>query len=204
MATSFVGVLYAYNEQIVGILGEVKNEMANLNETVAALRAAVADLATRVADQPAAVNEALATARAELEADRAKYAELVAAEDAEDIEQNSKLDAALDEADTAAAEIQAAVDQLNEVAATPKADDEAPAEEAPVLDVPAPAVDTPTDTTPPVEGEAPAVADESDPTQAPAAPADVTELADALPDNGLTADDAPVEEAAEADPLRQV
>ena len=148
---TFIGILLSQNEEILDEIREVKRRVANLNENVNELRDAVAGVAERVANLSAPLNDALENVKAELDAERAKYADLVTAEDAEDVQQNSALDAALVDANDAAAGIQDAVDKLNDLAVAPEeADDDepaepaAPADDAPVVPVdPAPADDAP-------------------------------------------------------------
>jgi septal ring factor EnvC (AmiA/AmiB activator) len=160
----FINVLFAYNLQTLDILKGVRRDMANLNDNVAELREAVAALAERVANQAAPLTEALDNVRAELEAERAKYAELVTAEDAEDVQQNAALDTALDDADAAAAQVAATVDELNAIAVAP-AEAEAPAApvaDAPVADVP-PVEDVPVAQAPVAEAPVEEPTEDDDP-----------------------------------------
>lgn len=140
MANDWIGILLSNSTMTVDALKGVKRDMADLNASVAELRAAVAGVAERVATLNGPLNDALANVRAELAAERAKYTDLVSAEDAEDVEQNAALDKALDDADKAAADIDNAVAELDNVAVAPEEADDAPVvaePEAPVVEAPA-------------------------------------------------------------------
>lgn len=116
---------FVTNRQLLTSFEEVKTIMANLNESVGNLQAAVDSVSQRVADLVSPLRDALAGAQEDLVAERAAYADLVAAEEAEDVTQNQALadaqaavDAHLAEAEAAVAEIDAQVAELNQVAAT--------------------------------------------------------------------------------------
>lgn len=107
-------------------LREVKNQMADLNQSVADLQAAVTGVAERVAALTGPLQDEIANLQSTLQAERDAAAALAAAEDAEDVGQNQALadaqaatDAALANAQQAADGIDAEVQKLNQVASTP-------------------------------------------------------------------------------------
>ncbi len=107
-------------------LREVKNQMADLNQSVADLQAAVTAVAERVGNLTGPLQEQIANLQATLQAERDAAAALAAAEDAEDVEQNQALadaraatDEALANAQQAAGNIDAEVQKLNQVASAP-------------------------------------------------------------------------------------
>ncbi len=102
--------------------------MADLQQSVAALQSAVTDVANRVNALTGPLQDALAEAQAALQTERDAAAALAQAEDAEDVAQNQELadaraatDAAMANASSAADEINAQVDALNQVAQQPPA-----------------------------------------------------------------------------------
>jgi len=107
-------------------LQEVKNLMADLNQSVADLQAAVTAVADRVGQLTGPLQEEIANLQNTLQAERDAAAALATAEDAEDVGQNQALadaqaatDAALANAQQAADGINAEVQKLNQVASTP-------------------------------------------------------------------------------------
>jgi len=111
------------NPQILAQLEVLTNKMADLNQSVQDLRAAVTDVADRVNSLVTPLRDALAEAQNTLVAERQAATDLAAAEDAEDVEQNQALtdaqaatDAALADAAARADEIETEVARLNEVA----------------------------------------------------------------------------------------
>lgn len=107
-------------------LQEVKEIMADLNQSVADLQAAVTAVAERVGQLTGPLQQEIANLQSTLQAERDAAASLAAAEDAEDVEQNQALadaraatDTALANAQQAANSIGAEVQKLNQVAATP-------------------------------------------------------------------------------------
>lgn len=107
-------------------LREVKLNMADLNQSVADLQAAVNAVAERVGELTGPLQEEIANLQATIQAERDAAVALAAAEDAEDIGQNQALadaqaatDAALANAQQAADGIQAEVSKLNQVASAP-------------------------------------------------------------------------------------
>lgn len=100
--------------------------MADLNQSVADLQAAVTAVAERVGQLTGPLQQEIANLQSTLQAERDAAASLAAAEDAEDVEQNQALadaraatDTALANAQQAADSIGAEVQKLNQVAATP-------------------------------------------------------------------------------------
>ena len=111
-------------EQLRDEFREVKNQMADLNQSVADLQVAVQGVADRVAQLTGPLQDQIAELQTTLQAERDAAAALAAAEDQEDVEQNQALadaqaatDAALANAQASADSIEGAVDQLNQVAA---------------------------------------------------------------------------------------
>lgn len=107
-------------------LQEVKNQMADLNQSVADLQAAVSAVAERVGQLLGPLQQQIANLQAALQTERDAAAALAVAEDAEDVQQNQALadaqaatDAALANAQQAADSIETEVSKLNQVAATP-------------------------------------------------------------------------------------
>jgi uncharacterized protein YhaN len=107
-------------------LQEVKNQMADLNQSVADLQAAVVAVAERVGQLTGPLQQQIANLQTTLQAERDAAAALAASEDAEDVQQNQELadaraatDAALASAQQAADGIEAEVSKLNQVASTP-------------------------------------------------------------------------------------
>lgn len=107
-------------------LQEVKNQMADLNQSVADLQAAVTAVAERVGQLTGPLQEEIANLQTTLQAERDAAATLAASEDAEDVQQNQDLtdaraatDAALANAQQAADGISAEVQKLNQVASAP-------------------------------------------------------------------------------------
>ncbi len=107
-------------------LREVKQIMADLNQSVEDLKAAVTAVAERVGDLTGPLQQEIANLQATLQAERDAAAALATAEDAEDVEQNQALadaraatDEALANAQQAADSIGAEVQKLNQVAAAP-------------------------------------------------------------------------------------
>lgn len=104
-------------------LREVKNQMADLNQSVADLQVAVQGVADRVGALVGPLQQQIANLQSTLQAERDAAAALAASEDAEDVQQNQALadaqaatDAALAEAQAAAGNIGTEVDKLNQVA----------------------------------------------------------------------------------------
>lgn len=104
-------------------LREVKNQMADLNQSVADLQVAVQGVADRVGALVGPLQQQIANLQSTLQAERDAAAALAASEDAEDVQQNQALadaqaatDAALAEAQAAAGNISTEVDKLNQVA----------------------------------------------------------------------------------------
>lgn len=100
--------------------------MADLNQSVADLQAAVTGVAERVAGLAGPLQEEIANLQSTLQAERDAAAALAAAEDAEDVGQNQALtdaqaatDAALANAQQAADGINTEVQKLNQVASAP-------------------------------------------------------------------------------------
>jgi peptidoglycan hydrolase CwlO-like protein len=113
-------------EDLKGEIQEVKNLMADLNQTVADLQNAVQGVADRVGQLVGPLQQQISELQTALQTERDAAAALAAAEDQEDVEQNQNLadaqaatDAALQNASQAADSIQSEVGRLNEVAATP-------------------------------------------------------------------------------------
>lgn len=107
-------------------LQEVKQNMADLNQSVADLQVAVQGVADRVGQLVGPLQQQIANLQNALQAERDAAAALAASEDAEDVQQNQALadaqaatDAALAEAQQAAGNISTEVDKLNQVASTP-------------------------------------------------------------------------------------
>ncbi|AXH49253.1 hypothetical protein HWB76_gp149 [Streptomyces phage Blueeyedbeauty] len=115
---------------IADLLTEIRNGQMRLEETMADLQTEVAELRDAVSGVSARVDalvgpltDAVREAQDALAAEREAAANLAAAEDAEDVEQNRQLeearaatDAALANAQQAADEISAETDRLNAVA----------------------------------------------------------------------------------------
>ena len=104
-------------------LREVKNQMADLNQSVADLQVAVQGVADRVGALVGPLQQQIANLQSTLQAERDAAAALAASEDAEDVQQNQALadaqaatDTALAEAQAAAGNISTEVDKLNQVA----------------------------------------------------------------------------------------
>ncbi|QNN99217.1 hypothetical protein SEA_FAUST_133 [Streptomyces phage Faust] len=118
---------------IADLLTEIRNGQMRLEETmadlqteVAELRDAVTGVSQRVDALVGPLTDAVREAQDALAAEREAAANLAAAEDAEDVEQNRQLeearaatDAALASAQQAADEISAETDRLNAVAQPP-------------------------------------------------------------------------------------
>lgn len=107
-------------------LQEVKNQMADLNQSVADLQVAVQGVADRVGQLVGPLQQQIANLQSALQAERDAATALAASEDAEDVQQNQALadarsatDAALADAQQAADGIGAEVNKLNQVASTP-------------------------------------------------------------------------------------
>lgn len=107
-------------------LQEVKNQMADLNQSVADLQVAVQGVADRVGQLIGPLQQQIANLQGALQAERDAAAALAASEDAEDVQQNQALadaqaatDAALSDAQQAADSIGTEVDKLNQVASAP-------------------------------------------------------------------------------------
>jgi chromosome segregation ATPase len=105
---------------------EVKNYMADLNQSVEDLKAAVAGVAARVGDLAGPLQAQIAELQATVQTEREAAVTLATAEDQEDVLQNQALadaqaatDAALQAASASADAIQGEVAKLNEVAAPP-------------------------------------------------------------------------------------
>lgn len=105
-------------------LREVKNQMADLNQSVEDLKVAVQGVSDRVNQLVGPLQEQIATLESSLAAEREAAANLAASEDAEDVAQNQALadaqaatDTALANAQTSADNIQSEVSKLNAVAA---------------------------------------------------------------------------------------
>jgi len=111
-------------------LREVKNTVAELNQSVADLQAAVAGVADRVNQLVGPLQDQISELETTIANERQAAADLAAAEDAEDVAQNQALadaqaatDQALANAQSAADSIEVEVGKLNDVApATPPAD----------------------------------------------------------------------------------
>lgn len=104
-------------------LREVKNQMADLNQSVEDLKVAVQGVSDRVNQLVGPLQDQIAELESTLTAEREAAANLAASEDAEDVAQNQALadaqaatDAALANAQTSADNIQAEVSKLNAVA----------------------------------------------------------------------------------------
>lgn len=147
----------------LGLLGkqirETKGEIMGIQESIAALRQAVADLPARVAERTATLESNLTELRRVAD----EYASYRVAEDLEDTEQNAeiaRLRAELEEqitlSEEAAREIQAEADRLNSLAVEADIAEPAPADEPEPADdatvEPAPADET----APAPAGDAPA------------------------------------------------
>ncbi len=107
-------------------LQEVKNQMADLTQSVADLQAAVVAVAERVGQLLGPLQQQIANLQTALQTERDAAAALATAEDAEDVQQNQALadaqaatDVALANAQQAADSIETEVSRLNQVAATP-------------------------------------------------------------------------------------
>lgn len=104
---------------ISDLLTEIRNgqmrlevTMADLQTEVANLRDAVTGVSQRVDALVGPLTDAVREAQAALEAEREAAANLAAAEDAEDVEQNRQLDEAKAATDAALANAQAAADEI--------------------------------------------------------------------------------------------
>ena len=125
---------------IADLLTEIRNgqmrleeQMADLQTEVAELRDAVSGVSERVDALIGPLTDAVREAQDALAAEREAAANLAAAEDAEDVEQNRQLeearaatDAALANAQQAADEISAETDRLNNVARQETPEEPAP------------------------------------------------------------------------------
>lgn len=105
---------------------EVKNQVADLNQSVADLQVAVQAVADRVGQLVGPLQQQIVELQATLQTERDAAATLLASEDAEDVTQNQALadaqaatDAALANAQASADSIEGEVSKLNQVAAPP-------------------------------------------------------------------------------------
>ncbi len=109
--------------EMLAILGEVRRQVADLNQSVQDLRDAVSNLASRINDVTTPLVEQLQEARNALDAERQAFSDYRTSEDQEDVQQNealvnaqARVDEALANAETAANDIQGQVQQLNTLA----------------------------------------------------------------------------------------
>lgn len=117
-------------EQLRDEFREVKNTLADLNQSVEDLKVAVQGVADRVGQLVGPLRDQIVELQNTLQAERDAAAALAASEDAEDVAQNQALadaqaatDAALANAQASADSIESEVSKLNAVAApeTPEA-----------------------------------------------------------------------------------